>query len=206
MDADARRTRVAVAVAFAAQGLGFAVVTTHLPAFQSNYGINDTAVTIVLFAVAVLAGVGTWRAELISSRRGSAAALRLSLLVITGGLAIIAVAPDTVVLYAGFAVYGVGVGGLDASENMQAVEVGRRRVEASGALRATCCGRHDPPPESAPGPIGNAEGARTAARGWKAGASATITSVSTRGTTKPQRSTPAEPKMPTTTPPTTKPT
>ena len=39
--ADARRTRIAVATAFAAQGLGFAVLLSHVPAFKDRYDIGD---------------------------------------------------------------------------------------------------------------------------------------------------------------------
>ena len=57
MDLDARRTRVAVAAAFAAQGLGFSVLLTHLPAFKDKYHVGDGKVTAVVFGVAVLASV-----------------------------------------------------------------------------------------------------------------------------------------------------
>ncbi len=61
MDPDARRTRIAVSAAFAAQGLGFAVLLSHVPAFKDRYDINDGVVTAVLFGVALLAGFGHLR-------------------------------------------------------------------------------------------------------------------------------------------------
>jgi MFS family permease len=126
MDSDARRTRVAVSAAFVAQGLGFAALLTHLPAFQDKYDVGDTFVTVILFAVSVLAGGGTALATWLSGKRGSGLALRLSLAVIGVAVAVVAVAPDVPVLVIGFVIYGVGVGGVDAAENMQAVALEHR--------------------------------------------------------------------------------
>jgi MFS family permease len=121
MQAEAGRTRVAVAGAFAAQGLGFAVLLSHVPAFKERYDIGDSVVTGVLFGVALLAGVGTLLAEQVAGRRGSGLVLRVALGVVAVAIAVIAIAPDLPVFFLGFAVYGVGVGAVDASQNMQAV-------------------------------------------------------------------------------------
>ncbi len=126
MEPAARRTRVAVAAAFAAQGLGFAVLLTHLPAFKDKYDVGDLFVTIILFTVSVLAGGGTALATWVSATRGSGAALRGSLVTIAAALAVVAVSPGVPVLCAGFVIYGVGVGGVDASMNMQAVALEHR--------------------------------------------------------------------------------
>jgi MFS family permease len=126
MDPDARRTRVAVAAAFVAQGLGFAVLLTHLPAFKDKYDVGDLFVTVILFTVSVLAGGGTGLASWLSARYGSGLALRLSLATIGIALAVVAASPDVPLLCVGFVIYGVGVGGVDASENMQAVALEHR--------------------------------------------------------------------------------
>lgn len=126
MDLDARRTRAAVTAAFAAQGLGFAALLTHLPAFQDKYDVGDTFVTIILFMVSVLAGGGTALATWVSAQRGSGLALRLSLATIAVAIGVIAVSPGVPLLVVGFVIYGVGVGGVDASMNMQAVALEHR--------------------------------------------------------------------------------
>jgi MFS family permease len=126
MQVDARRTRIAVAAAFAAQGLGFAVLLSHVPAFKERYDIGDGIVTAVLFGVAVLAGVGTVLAEKVAGRRGSGLVLRVALATVGLAIAVIAVAPDLPVFFLGFAIYGVAVGGVDASQNMQAVALQHR--------------------------------------------------------------------------------
>ena len=115
------RHRAAATAAFVAQGLGFATVLTHLSDFKTRWGINDLGVTLLLFSVAVLAGGGSAVVSAIAARRGSATALRVALLTQTVALALIALAPVPPVFYAGLAVYGLGLGGVDASSNMQAV-------------------------------------------------------------------------------------
>src|SRR3954471_17219588 len=102
MQAEVGRTRVAVAGAFAAQGLGFAVLLSHVPAFKDRYDIGDSVVTGVLFGVAVLAGLGTVAAERVAGRRGSGLVLRLALGAVALAVALIAVAPDLPLFFVGF--------------------------------------------------------------------------------------------------------
>jgi MFS family permease len=126
MTTAARRTRIAVAAAFATQGVGFAVLLTHLPAFKDRYDVGDGVVTAVIFGVALLAGVGTAIADRVSRSHGSGTALRLSLATIGVAVLVIGLSPTLLPFVAGFAVYGVGVGGVDASMNMQAVALQHR--------------------------------------------------------------------------------
>lgn len=113
--------RVGVSATFFAQGLGLAGVLTHLPTFQDRYGLDDLAVTGVMFAVAVLAGVGSTVAGAHAARGGSARTLRLALLVAAFGLLGTGFAGEKAVFLAGIAVYGLGLGTVDAAQNMQAV-------------------------------------------------------------------------------------
>ncbi|MFL6100797.1 MAG: MFS transporter [Actinomycetales bacterium] len=126
MAAAARRTRIAVAAAFATQGLGFAVLLTHLPAFKDRYDVGDGVVTAVIFGVALLAGAGTALADRVSRSHGSGTALRLSLATIGVAVLVIGLSPTLLPFVVGFAVYGIGVGGVDASMNMQAVALQHR--------------------------------------------------------------------------------
>ncbi len=119
--APVRRARLAVAGAFAVQGLGFAGVLTHLPAFKDRWGLDDLGVTVLMFAVAVLAGVGSMLAAVIAARATSASALRLALLVAAVGLAVLGTAPAFWLFCLGLGIYGVALGLIDATTNMQAV-------------------------------------------------------------------------------------
>lgn len=118
--------RAGVAAAFFAQGLGFAVVLTHLPAFKDRFGLDDLAITGVMFAVAVLAGIGSTVAGAFAARRGSSLALRYALVIAAAGLAVAGVADARPMFLLGVAVYGLGLGTVDASENMQAVALEAR--------------------------------------------------------------------------------
>jgi hypothetical protein len=73
--------------------------------------------------VVLLAGVGSVVAEVVAGRSSSAVVVRLGLVVATAGFAVLLVAPAFPVFVAGLATYGVGLGLVDASSNMQAVTV-----------------------------------------------------------------------------------
>lgn len=123
--ADLRRTRIAVAAGFFLQGLVFAAILTQIPGIQDKIGLGDGDVTLVSLIVAVLAGAGSLLAGLIAERRSSATAFGLALLTISLGALLIGLAPNKPAILLAFALYGVGVGGVDAGMNMQGVRVQR---------------------------------------------------------------------------------
>jgi MFS family permease len=115
------RHRAAVAAAFFAQGLGFAAILTRLPEFKDRWGIDDLGVTVIMFSVAVLAGAASVLADRLAAARGSAVTLRMALGAVAVGLAVTAAAPAMPVFLIGLGIYGLGLGAVDASSNMQAV-------------------------------------------------------------------------------------
>ena len=125
VDADLRRTRIAVAAGFFLQGLVFAAILTQIPGIQDKIGLGDGDVTLVSLIVAVLAGLGSVLAGLIAERRSSALAFGFALLTISLGALLIGLAPNKPTILVAFALYGVGVGGVDAGMNMQGVRVQR---------------------------------------------------------------------------------
>lgn len=118
--------RLAVAAAFAAQGFGYATVVTALPALKERQGIDDTAVSLVVLLVCVAAAAGSVVAERVATRRGSRAALLLGLAVQAVALPAVALSVPAVPFVAGFVVYGVGLGLVDAASGIQGVLVQRR--------------------------------------------------------------------------------
>lgn len=118
--------RVAVGAAFAAQGFGYATVVTALPAFKERQGIDDTAVSLVVLLVCVAAAAGSVLAERVATRRGSRAALLTGLAVQAVALPVVAVSAPMTPFVAGFAVYGLGLGLVDAATGIQGVLVQRR--------------------------------------------------------------------------------
>lgn len=117
------RTRISVAAGFFLQGLVFAAILTQIPGIQDKIDLSDGDVTLLSLIVAVLAGVGSVLAGMIAERRSSAAAFGLALLTISLGALLVGLAPDKVTIILAFALYGVGVGGVDAGMNMQGVRV-----------------------------------------------------------------------------------
>ena len=120
------RARVATSAAFVAQGLMFTVLLTHLPQFTDRYQVSEGTVTLIVLMVTVLAGVGSLLSEVLAGATSSRTALRCGLLVIAVAGAAIGLAPGLLWFVLGFAVYGLGVGAVDAAGNMQGVAVQHR--------------------------------------------------------------------------------
>ena len=125
--AAARRARLAVSAAFAAQGLSYALVLNSLPVLESRHGVGIPQVTEVILGVCVLAAAGTVLADRIAaSAAGSRGGLVAGLSVLGAALVGISAAPSFPVLVGAFLGYGLGLGLVDASVNMQAVAVQHR--------------------------------------------------------------------------------
>ncbi|MCX6406217.1 MAG: MFS transporter [Propionibacteriales bacterium] len=117
------RTRVAVSTGFLLQGFTFAALVTQTPRLQDRFDLGEGDVTVLLVLVAVVAGFGSVLAGVLATRRSSGSALTTSLVGIGAGAALVGWAPSYPLLVAAFAVYGVALGGVDATMNMQGVRV-----------------------------------------------------------------------------------
>jgi MFS family permease len=113
-------------MAFATQGLVFISLTTRLPRFSDRWDLSEVDLSLLLLMIVLLAGVGSVLAELLAHRRDSASVLRAGLLAIGLAVPVVASAQSVQVFVAGLAVYGVGLGVIDATSNMQAVAVEHR--------------------------------------------------------------------------------
>ena len=122
-------TRAGIATAYFTQGCVFLSLTTRLPKFESHWGVGQLGLTILMLMVVLLAGAGSLLAERLAPRQGSAILLRLGLLGLAVSLLISGTAGSAAMLGVGMAVYGLGLGVVDATCNMQAValehQVGR---------------------------------------------------------------------------------
>jgi MFS family permease len=116
-----------VAAAFAAQGFGYAAVVTALPAIKDRFAFGDAFVSGLLLGVCVAAAVGSVLADLVAVRWGSRQALAGGLLVQATALTVAATAGSLDLFVAATAVYGAGLGAVDAASNMQGVLAERRR-------------------------------------------------------------------------------
>ncbi|SEC82242.1 MFS transporter [Arthrobacter woluwensis] len=118
--------RVATAAAFFLQGFLFITMTTHLPQIQGLFGLDAATLSLVLLGMVVLAGAGSVLAGQIARRLDSAQALRVGLGLIGAGAIEVGLAPDLLLFCLFLAVYGVGLGTVDASMNMQGVALEHR--------------------------------------------------------------------------------
>lgn len=114
-----RIRKVAVACGFAAQGLGYAAVMTALPSFQDTWDIDDQGVALILLGTCVMAGLGSVAADFISVRWGSRTAVCVALMVQSAAIAAMAFAPVFGVFMSAVIVYGIGLGTMDAAQNIQ---------------------------------------------------------------------------------------
>ncbi|TQF66327.1 MFS transporter [Rhodococcus spelaei] len=121
-----RAARVSTAVAFGLQGFFLAVLLTQLPQFKDRFGFDDTTIVIAVVTVSLVAGVGSVLAEYVATRATSKTTLRAGLAVIAVAGIGIGLSNSTALFFAGFAVYGIGLGMVDAAANMQAVAIQHR--------------------------------------------------------------------------------
>lgn len=118
--------RIAVAAAFFAQGFVFISLTTRLPRFLERWGLDEVTLSLLLLMMVLLAGVGSLFAEHAARRLGSAATLRLGLGLMVLAVPVLTLAPAIGFFVGGVAVYGVALGLVDATSNMQAVDLEHR--------------------------------------------------------------------------------
>ncbi len=159
------RTRVAVSTGFLLQGFTFAALVTQTPRLQDRFDLGEGDVTVLLVVVAVVAGFGSVLAGVLATRRSSGTALTTSLVGLGVGAALVGWAPSYPLLIAAFTAYGIALGGVDASMNMQGV-----RVEALRG-RSVMTGFH------ACWSVGGIVGAGYAALGPPLGAGLTVVAV-----------------------------
>jgi MFS family permease len=123
---DLGRARLAIAAAFGTQGLVFISLTTRLPRIHDRWDLGELALSGVLLMMVLLAGAGSLLAERLAPRLDSAVVLRVGLLVVAASVAVVVLAPVKGVFVVALAAYGVGLGLVDATGNMQAVALEHR--------------------------------------------------------------------------------
>lgn len=115
-----------VGAVYFAQGLGYATMMTALPSFADEWGLSETSISLILLATCLLAAAGSVLADFVASRYSSRRAVSTGFAMEAVALTAIALAPSFGVYLAAVFVYGVGLGTIDASQNMQGVSLERR--------------------------------------------------------------------------------
>lgn len=119
-------SRRAVAAAFLTQGLVFIGLTTRLPVVQRLWDLGELGLALVLLVVVLLSGVGSVVAETLCRRWDSGVLLRGGLGLAAVAVPVLVLAPEFWVFVAGMAAYGIALGVVDATTNMQAVALEHR--------------------------------------------------------------------------------
>ncbi len=115
-----------MAAAFFCQGLVFIHLTTRLPAFARRWDLSETELSLLLLMMVLLAGLGSALAERRAARRGSAELLLGGVLAVGTAPLLLGGAPSGAVFAVVLAAYGLALGMVDASSNMQAVALEHR--------------------------------------------------------------------------------
>ena len=122
----ARHGRFAISSAFFVEGLCFAVVVTRVSVLQAKFSLTNGQLTIVLLIVPVIAGVGSVAAGPLAARLGSRAVLRAAQPLVCLTVVAVGFASTRPELYAAVAVFGLGIGAVDATMNIQAAAAEER--------------------------------------------------------------------------------
>lgn len=118
-----RQARTAVFAFFAVQGLTFASIITRLPGFADKFALDEIGILYLIVLTAACAAAGSLIAGSVAARVGSALTLRLSLAGVSVASFVTSLAGSTPLLYILFGAYGLFVGAVDATMNMQGVAV-----------------------------------------------------------------------------------
>jgi len=114
-----RRGRMATCAAFFIQGLCFAVVVTRVSVLQDKFHMSNGQLTIVLLLVPVIAGVGSVVSGPLAARVGSGPVLRAAQPLVCLTLPAIGFASARLELYVAVGLFGLFIGVVDATMNMQ---------------------------------------------------------------------------------------
>lgn len=161
-----RRARLANAFAFLTSGFGMGVWATHIPIVRARLGLDPAVLGIALFVMALAATITMPLAGMALGRFGSRPTTAALMLAFAAFLPLPLLAGSIPAFFAGLFVFGMTIGALDVSMNLQATE-----IEAARG-RPTMSSFHGF--YSLGGLIGATLGAAVIAAGWGDGRGAAL--------------------------------
>lgn len=121
-----RRARPAISAAFFVQGMLLAAILTELPSIRADLGAGDGILALLIGVISLLAAGGSVIAEKLAEKKDSATVLILGIaLLVVGGIGI-TLNQGMVTFVLATAIYGLGLGHVDADGNMQAAALQNR--------------------------------------------------------------------------------
>lgn len=121
-----RWARASASAGFAVQGMSFAAVISQVTAFRDKFDMDETQLTVTLAALPIIAGLGSVVAGIVAPRVGSAWVLRVAMIGEALLAAVLGLIDPVVAYYVAVGLFGLMVGAVDASMNMQGAAVQRR--------------------------------------------------------------------------------
>lgn len=118
-----RRSRAAVSVAYGVQGLSLAILVTRIPTVRDRLGLSEVGLGLLLVLVPVMAGVGSVLAGILTARLHSRPVLRVAGPFVPLSVVAVGLAPSLPAAVIALSVFGVAIGMVDATMNMQAVSL-----------------------------------------------------------------------------------
>jgi MFS family permease len=124
-DAQVRRARAAVYVAFIGAGFGFASWASRIPQVRAQLHVSPGVLGLILLCAAIGSAVAIPLAGLIIVRIGEAVTVTITSLIAAAGLAVVAVGYRHGIppVAAGLFLFGFGTGSWDVAINVQAATV-----------------------------------------------------------------------------------
>lgn len=117
------RQRLAAAGAFFTQAFVYITLTARLPTLKEQWRLDNTKLSLLLLMMVLLAGAGSVLAEQLAKRWDSAVTLRAGLVLAAVAVPVIVSAHSLPYGAVALAAYGIALGAIDASTNMQAVAI-----------------------------------------------------------------------------------
>lgn len=121
-----RRARASLFVVFLAQGGGFALLFSRLPAVKDRFGLSDSQLALLTLALPLLAGVATLITGSLVQRVKSDILLRAAILTEYVALTAIGFTNSLLVLLPFWVLMALAFGTVDATMNMKAVALQER--------------------------------------------------------------------------------
>ncbi len=131
-------TRLATALFFATPGIAYGLFASRLPYIKVQVGATESDVGLLLFFWGLMAAVGLATTPAISKRLSTKALLILALIVLCVTLSAASFAPNVPVLIVILIPFGLAMGVLDVTMNIQGVAIEREYLKPTlGILHAS---------------------------------------------------------------------